>query len=177
MISLITPLISLLVLVSNVLFIVLIVWLFADRAFRVHVYRFVQTHILSIIFAISLSALIGSLLYSNIVGYPPCELCWIQRIFLYPQTLLAYLALRKRDMNMVGYLLPLSIIGAIVALYHSYIQWGGGFSVAPCVATGGECAKVFVLSYSYITIPFMSFSIFAYLIIASGIYYKALNSR
>jgi disulfide bond formation protein DsbB len=111
--------------------------------------------------------------YSQIIGFPPCELCWIQRIFIFPQPLLAFIAIRANERGIMKYLLSLSIIGGCVALYHSYVQWGGNVSLAPCVAEGGECAKVFVLSHGYITIPFMSFTVFAYLIALAVVYYKA----
>lgn len=170
-------LISLLTLISNIIF-VAVFFVFATHApFRSFAMNFVYKHILSLTFLISLSAIIGSLLYSQVIGFPPCELCWIQRMFIYPQALLAFIAMRKNgkmgDKGIMDYLLPMSVVGGAVALYHSYVQWGGGFSIAPCVAEGGECAKVFVLSHGYITIPFMSFSVFAYLITLAVIYYKA----
>ncbi len=168
----ITPVTAIVVLLSNIAFVVFGIFLAFHPAFRNRVYTFVYTHIMQIIFAISGVALLGSLAYSNIVGFPPCELCWIQRIFIYPQVLLAFIAMLRKE-KIVVYLLPMSVIGAVVALYHSYIQWGGGISIAPCVAVGGECSKVFVSEFGYITIPFMSLAVFAYLIAVSVIYSRA----
>ena len=34
-------------------------------------------------------AMIGSLIYSNIIGFPPCDLCWYQRILMYPIAILS----------------------------------------------------------------------------------------
>ena len=125
---------------------------------------------------VSFAALVGSLAFSNIVGFPPCELCWIQRIFMYPQALLAFMAMRKKDKNIVGYLFPLSILGGLVAFYHSLVQWGIGGGALGCTSVGGACVKVYVLEYSYVTIPFMALSAFVYLIALSVVYYLSKKS-
>lgn len=171
--SYITPIATTSTLISNIVFIGFVVIMLFDKKVRDSIYRFVYRYILELIAGASLAALLGSLIYSQIVGFPPCELCWIQRIFMYPQTFLACIALRWKDKKIVDYLLPLSIIGALVAFYHSLVQWGFSLGIGGCVAVGGECAKVFVLSYGYITIPFMSFTVFAYLIGFSCVYYLA----
>jgi disulfide bond formation protein DsbB len=92
---------------------------------------------------------------------------------MYPQTIITFIAIIKKEKNIVDYLLPLSILGAIVAFYHSLVQWGIGTGLLGCTAVGGECAKVYVLEYGFITIPFMAFTTFVYLIGISLIYYKA----
>lgn len=144
-----------------------------EEKFRTLVYRFVNKYILTLLFGASLSALIGSLAYSNIVGFPPCELCWIQRIFMYPQVVLSGMALWRKDKNIVSYLLPLSILGGIVALYHSLTHLGIGDGVVGCTSALGDCGKLYVHEYGYVTIPLMSLSIFIYLISLSIIYYNS----
>jgi len=121
----------------------------------------------------------GSLAFSNIIGFPPCELCWFQRIVIYPQALITLVALlRKRGAEartLVEYLLPLSVIGFVISLYQSYVQWGGGSSILKCTLASGECAKLYVYAYGYITIPFMALSIFVYLVSMSCIYLYGKN--
>jgi disulfide bond formation protein DsbB len=173
----ITLVITTLTLLSNVLFVLFLIVLFLEQKFRMMVYAFVDKYVLNLLFVTSLGALVGSLLYSNIAGFPPCELCWIQRIFMYPQTVVAFLAMIKKDKNIVSYLFPLSILGGVVALYHSLVNWGIGGSLLACTATGGECARVYVLEYGYITIPFMALTSFVYLLTISLIYFKARNVR
>ncbi len=146
-----------------------------EGKFRAWIYSFVNKYVLELVFAASLSATLGSLAYSNIVGFPPCELCWFQRILMYPQALLSLMALIKKDKNIVSYLLPISVLGALVSFYHSLVHWGIGTSLLACTANGGECGKVYVLAYNYITIPFMSFTVFVYLIAISLIYLKSKN--
>ena len=78
----------------------------------------------------------------------------------------------RRDKSVIDYLVPLSVLGALVALFQSFVQWGFSFGLAGgCAAAGGECAKVFFTQYSYITIPFMSFTVFLYIIALKFVYY------
>lgn len=162
-------------LLSHIFLIIVLVLISIEKGFRAKLYRFVHSHILNIIFIEGLFALVGSLAYSQFIGFPPCELCWIQRIFIYPQVLISFIAIMKKDKNIVDYLLPMSVIGGVVAFYQSLIQWGfTGVSVLGCTAAGtGECAKIFVNAFGYITIPLMSFTIFVYSVGVILIYYQA----
>lgn len=162
------------VLVSNIVFSILGVMFVVSIAWRGKVYTFIHSHIVKVVFWSALVASVGSLIYSNIVGFPPCDLCWWQRILLYPQVLVAGIAILKKDKSIIEYIFPMSVAGALIALYQSFIQWGffsGSF--LNCTAAGGECAKVYVNEFGYITIPFMSLSIFVYLIALKLLFYKS----
>lgn len=102
----------------------------------------------------------GSLWYSNVIGYPPCDLCWVQRIFLYPQVLLLAVAVLKRDRGAVDYALALSLAGLAVALYHVSLQLGLS-PLVPCSVGAVSCGQRFFLAYGYVTIPVMSLTAFA----------------
>jgi disulfide bond formation protein DsbB len=173
----ITAVVAFLTLLSNIVFVVLVVLLYTKKEFKNFVYSFVNKYVLELIFFSSMSALVGSLLYSNVAGFPPCELCWIQRIFMYPQALLSFMAMWWKDKKMVIYLLPMSVLGGLVAFYHSLTNWGFGGSLLGCTSVGGECSRVYVLEYGYITIPFMALTTFAYLILISVVYYKSTKER
>ena len=108
-----------------------------------------------------------TLVYSEILGFAPCGLCWVQRVFLYPLVVLFALALWKKDRGIANYVIALSIPGALVALYQHYLQMGGG-SLLPCPATAAEavdCGVRFVFEFGYITFPLMAFTLFAFLIV------------
>lgn len=117
------------------------------------------------VFIVALVAMIGSLLYSEVVGYEPCKLCWYQRIFMYSQVFLLLTALIKKDLKITAYSLVLSIIGAIIALYHYLLQIGIAPNL-PCSAVGYSvsCSQRFILQFGYITLPMMSLT--AFLLIA-----------
>jgi disulfide bond formation protein DsbB len=118
-------------------------------------------------FVLTIVATLITLFYSEILGLTPCGWCWIQRVFLYPQILLFALALWKKDRSIADYSIALSIFGGAAALYQHYLQMGGT-SVIPCPATSQQavdCAVRFVFEFNYITFPFMSFTLFAFLIV------------
>jgi disulfide bond formation protein DsbB len=107
-----------------------------------------------------------TLYYSEVLGFVPCGLCWLQRIFLYPQAIILGIAWWKKDRNAADYSIALSIIGSVVALYQHYLQMGGT-EVLPCpaVAETGSCAQRIIFEFGYITFPLMSFTVFAVLIV------------
>ena len=106
-----------------------------------------------------------SLFYSDVLGFVPCGLCWLMRIFMYSQVPLFAVALWKRDRNIADYSIALSIFGVALGLYQHYLQMGGA-SVIPCPATGGgDCAQRFFFELNYITFPLMGATLFAALIV------------
>lgn len=67
-------------------------------------------------------ATVGSLNYQYGLGLFPCELCWYQRILMYPLVVvLGYGALTDQA-DAYRLVLPLSLPGIGVAAYHSYLQ-------------------------------------------------------
>lgn len=123
-------------------------------------------------FIVAIASTLGSLFYSDILGYNPCKFCWFQRIFMYPQVILLGVALWKKDWIISYYSVILSTIGGLLALNH-YILQTTGTSILPCSAVGYSvaCSKVFVMHLGYITIPFMAFSAFL-LMTLSMIFYR-----
>lgn len=121
---------------------------------------FFENKALLIAFIVSLLATLGSLIYSDIIGYQPCKLCWFQRIFMYPQVILMGVALIRKDVGMKIYGCILSVIGAAIALYHYLGQFD--FTSLPCSALGQSvsCSTRFSSEFGYITIPLMAFSAF-----------------
>ncbi|MES2213772.1 MAG: disulfide bond formation protein B [Patescibacteria group bacterium] len=157
--TLITPLFSYATIIAHALFVVIILSCIFYRSWGKPLVEAIGRHAVILGFLSALAAVLGSLLYSGVVGYAPCELCWWQRIFLYPQVVLFGVALYKKDGGVFAYSVVLSIFAGVIALYHSYIQLGGTRSVLPCTAEGAACAKVFVNEFGYITIPTMALTV------------------
>lgn len=118
------------------------------------------------VFAVALLATLGSLTYSEILGFTPCKLCWLQRIFMYPQAIIFGLALYKKDSKIFDYGLALSGVGILISLYHYLLQFGLVPEPA-CSATGVSCLKQFVIEFGYITVPLMALTAFALIILLS----------
>lgn len=117
-----------------------------------------------IFFVLTFAGSLLTLYYSEILGYPPCPLCWWQRVFLYPQVALFGLALWRKERAIIDYSILLSVCGLTVALYHHALQILPSGSL-PCPAEGVvSCGQRFVFEFGYITFPLMAASLFAFLI-------------
>lgn len=127
----------------------------------------------TLLFALGTSAV--TLLYSEVFGFIPCGLCWFERIALYPQVVISATAIFMKDRVFAPvYLIALSLIGAVIALYHHYLQMGGPEMVA-CPATTVSCAQRILFEFNYITYPLMAFSLFV--VIALMFVVKAVHTR
>lgn len=113
-------------------------------------------------FLVALLATAGSLIYSDVLGYEPCKLCWFQRIFMYPLVLIFGMALWKKHEWIKPYGILMSVLGALVAAFHYLGQIGLNPLGLECLAIGysSSCSKNFVLEFGYITIPVMALSAF-----------------
>lgn len=126
-----------------------------------HLLEKMATFELELSLAVVLVGIIASLFYSNFAGFDPCLFCWWQRILLYPQVIIIAVAywFRKKGHDIKQSLLPvlyLSIIGAILAGYQYVAQMFMPGLLSACGATGESCAKLYFLSFGYITIPMMA---------------------
>lgn len=74
--------------------------------------------LLSFAWVVALVATLGSLYYSEVRLFLPCELCWYQRIFMYPQAVILGLALWRQDLGVWPYSLTLSLIGGSISTLH-----------------------------------------------------------
>lgn len=113
---------------------------------------------------IAMSALFGSLFFSEVMGLKPCVLCWWQRVFIYPLAVLFLVGLfsqdNKVDPSVVRYTFPLAVIGLGFAIYH-YLVYSGFIpeSLQPC-SEDLSCAEINLELMGFVTIPMLS--IFAY---------------
>ncbi|MBJ7956138.1 disulfide bond formation protein B [Bacillus cereus group sp. N28] len=105
---------------------------------------------------VSMIATLGSLFFSEILGFIPCELCWFQRIMMYPLCIILGIATFYNEKNIKKYILPISIIGGSISLYHYAIQKVPRFSeINPCVQ-GVPCNVDYINWLGFITIPFLA---------------------
>lgn len=126
--------------------------------------RWVGKHSIWLAFTVCVASLAGSIFYSGIAGFAPCELCWWQRIFLYPQAILLAIAYFTDDEHIHKYSIALSSCGFVIAAYNVWLQFGGE-GIAPCAATGVSCSFRYFLQYGYITLPTMSLTAFGLLLV------------
>ena len=99
--------------------------------------------------------MLGSLYFSEVAAFVPCELCWYQRILMYPLTVLLTVGLLRSDLDLPYYVLPLSLIGIGVSLYHYLLQKGLVGATGAC-QDGVPCTLAWINWFSFITIPFLT---------------------
>ena len=123
-------------------------------------------------FVVAAIATAGSLFFSEIAGYIPCELCWYQRICMYPLSILTLFAALTEDHRIARYLLPFPVIGAAVSTYHLFVENGVFEQAQAClVSAPGGCATKWINEFGYVTIPTLALTgfalVFAFLLLAS----------
>ena len=170
---------SVLTVIANILSVGLIIALVVPK-FRENVFsRFFSDNGMLVALVVAFLATAGSLIYSDVIGYEPCKLCWFQRIFMYPQVIILGMALVRKDMGVKIYSLVLSVIGAAIALFHYVGQLGWNPFGLECLAVGysASCSKNFVLSLGYVTIPMMALSAFILMALTLTLSLKRTNTE
>ncbi len=127
--------------------------------------------------AVAIAATCGSLYFSEILKFPPCVLCWYQRIFMYPQVGIIVLGIYFKDRYFYRYSLLFASIGIIISLYHNLLYYKIlPESVAPCTF-GISCTTKFIEWGGFITIPFLSGLAFAIIIFFMLLYRNSVGKK
>jgi disulfide bond formation protein DsbB len=104
--------------------------------------------------------MLGSLYFSEVKGYLPCDLCWYQRILMYPLSLILAVGLLRQDGNLPFLVLPLSILGQGVATYHYLLEKTTLFGAPAACRSGVPCTVAWINWFGFVTIPFLSMTAF-----------------
>jgi len=137
--------------------------------------NFIDKHFLPISFFISLFASVFPLVYSEIIQYLPCYLCWWQRVFMFPLVLMFGVALWDKDRRVIRYALPLLCVGFLISIYQNFFYYFGENSNLPCDASGVSCYQRLVSEFGgYISIPMLALTAFGSLLtlLAVAHFYK-----
>ncbi|MFA6520392.1 MAG: disulfide bond formation protein B [Candidatus Paceibacterota bacterium] len=122
---------------------------------------FINKHFLILAFLISLFSSVFPLVYSEIIGFLACALCWWQRVFMFPTFLMFGVALWDKDRKVIRYVLPLLCFGFLISLYQNFFYYFGESSNLPCDASGVSCYQRLVSEFGgYISIPMMALTAF-----------------
>jgi disulfide bond formation protein DsbB len=105
------------------------------------------------------AATCGSLFFSEVLGWRPCALCWYQRILMYPLALLLAIGIVRRDHGLHAYVLPFSIAGIGVSLYH-YLLIKTDWFPPPACAVDVPCTVDYLNWFGFVNIPFLALTAF-----------------
>ncbi len=110
--------------------------------------------------AVALTATLGSLYFSEIRHYLPCNLCWYQRILMYPLVVILAVGLLRQDINLPYYVLPLTLLGQGIATYHYLLEKTNIFAAPTACQEGIPCTTPWINWGGFITIPFLAMCAF-----------------
>lgn len=110
---------------------------------------------------IALVATLSALFIGEVLGQEPCNLCWYQRIAMFPQALLLGIAILFNDTTVRRYALPLAMAGVGIALWHSLVYLGVvSTAIIPCSAEGPSCTGDGMTILGGIPLPVISLACF-----------------
>jgi disulfide bond formation protein DsbB len=150
--------------IAAALLLVAVLALFGVRGPLRAVCRAVEGYELWLAFVVAAIATGGSLFFSEIAHFVPCELCWYQRICMYPLSILTLLMAIHADHRAARYVLPLPVVGAGVSVYHLLVENGVvGQSNTCLISAPGGCGVKWINEFGYMTIPTLALTAFALL--------------
>jgi disulfide bond formation protein DsbB len=134
-----------------------------DRAKR-SVLDVIGPQALSMAAVVALVCTLGSLYLSEVAHFPPCELCWYQRIAMYPNVVVLGVAAVRKDFGarLTGAIL--AGIGACTSIWHLLVERYPDLGSGSCDPTN-PCSIKWVEEFGYLTIPGMALSGFALILV------------
>lgn len=112
---------------------------------------------ISLAWVVAAVATAGSLWFQFAAHFVPCELCWFQRIAMYPLAALLAIAALTRDTRFWIYGLCLALIGGTVSVYHYQLERFPTQHSLACEAAN-PCTAIWFERFGYITLSMMALS-------------------
>jgi disulfide bond formation protein DsbB len=103
---------------------------------------------------------LGSLYYSEHAGFVPCELCWYQRIVMYPLVIVLGVAWLRRDTKVWMTVLVFVVIGAPLSLYHWLVERVPAFAESSSCSVTAPCTAPWFEKLGFVTLAWMAMSSF-----------------
>jgi disulfide bond formation protein DsbB len=103
---------------------------------------------------------LGSLYYSEHAGFVPCELCWYQRIVMYPLVIVLGVAALRRDRWVWITALVFVVVGAPLSLYHWLVERVPAFEETSSCSAAAPCNTPWFEKLGFVTLAWMAMSAF-----------------
>ncbi len=139
----------------------LIIWVGILLFSRAVLRKELQATTLELATLIAIGATLGSLYFSEVRNFVPCEYCWYQRIAMYPLALILLIASVRRDKNIIPYALTLSLAGFGISAYHYQLQLFPEQS-SSC-GLDASCTYRWIEVFGFVTIPLLALTSFAFI--------------
>jgi disulfide bond formation protein DsbB len=132
---------------------VILLWLslLFDRSGRFGLVALVRPVALELATLVAVTCTFGSLYLSEVIGFVPCRLCWIQRAFMYPAALVLVgaLILKRRPLAIAG--LVLAAGGLPVSIFHRVEEEVG--NIGNVCEVANPCSYKWINHFGFVTIP------------------------
>ncbi|MDI2586767.1 disulfide oxidoreductase [Psychrobacillus sp. NEAU-3TGS] len=126
---------------------------------------------------VAFTATLGSLYFSEIRQYEPCELCWYQRLLMYPLVLIVGIAFVQKNAKIALTSLAFSIIGACISAYHYSIQKLDFMQDSAPACGRVSCTGEYINYLGFITIPFLALIAFILIAVSSVLVLRSLKEE
>jgi disulfide bond formation protein DsbB len=113
---------------------------------------------------VACASTLGALFFGEVMQVPTCNLCWYQRIFMFPLVLILPVGMFPFDLKVVRYALPLAGLGWLFAAFHVLLVAGViPESIRPCTR-GIPCSEQVLVWFGFVTIPLLALMAFSAII-------------
>lgn len=113
---------------------------------------------LPLAFGVAAVATLGSLYYSIFVDLVPCELCWYQRILMYPLVAILGISWWRRDRGVALLAVPFLVLGAGVSTYHFLVERYPSLAEGVECTVGIPCNVPYFTEAGFVTLAYMALS-------------------
>jgi disulfide bond formation protein DsbB len=113
---------------------------------------------------VALVSTLGSLYLSEAANFEPCDLCWYQRIAMYPLAVILGIGAAVRDRSVRLYAYPLAGAGAVIAGYHYLLHHFPSLETAAC-GSRISCTAPYVWRWGFVSLPLMALAGFLLILV------------
>jgi len=112
----------------------------------------------------ALVSTLAALFIGEVMGQLPCDLCWHQRVFMFPLVAVLGIALLRSDAAGWLYALPLAVPGWLVAAFHNLLYFEIiSKAIKPC-GEGPSCSGDGMTIFGSVPLPLLSLAAFTIII-------------
>jgi disulfide bond formation protein DsbB len=109
--------------------------------------------------------MLGSLYFAEVANFVPCQLCWFQRIAMYPLAVILLVGALRRDWGVRWYAVPVAAIGAAISTYHVLLEQFPSLESSNVCSAAVPCNFVWFEELGFVTLPYMALSAFALILV------------
>jgi disulfide bond formation protein DsbB len=137
----------------------------------------VQPYFILCAWFVALCATCAALYGSEVMHLSVCNLCWYQRVAMFPLVLILGIASYRKDFLVTWYAMPLAAIGLLFATYQYLEQvFKSVSSIYTCSITT-PCNEVTFKLFGFLTFPILSMFAFTAILLCLGLAHRQSHRK